>query len=181
MQIFSRLILCLVLAGLLRANNTFAESCYMAKEAFAVEQPYLVTKSCFLFHHGANINLENQSETTIKREGEYNEDPIHSEFIRFVVERKLISLKKDTPIFSCDYDLPTVARDFKFGGSKNNRSRTLGYDLPLFNCVGRTSMWTQVRPIYENHCFWVAVELIRCDEAGKELNPMSVTDPEENE
>ncbi len=160
------------------AGHAIAEKCYTAKAGFAVAQPYMVTKSCLLFQHGANIDLENQSEMVEAREGEYDPDPLHSEFIRFVIERKLVPLKKNTPLFSCEYDLPTVARDFKFWGSRDNKTLTLGYELPEFNCNATISMWAPVRPVNESHCFWVAVPLIRCDEIGAELAPLSVTDQE---
>lgn len=178
MMNFSAFLLCCFLANLQWVGCALAENCYLAKEGFAVEQPYMVTKSCFLFRHGSNIDLANQSEMVVSREGEYDADPLHSEFIRSVVERKLIALKKGTPIFSCEYDLPTVSRDYKYGGSSNNKTRTLGYDLPQFNCYGVTSMWAPVRPVYESHCFWIAVPLIHCDVIGSELEPMSVMDPD---
>lgn len=181
MRKFAKLIVCCLLAALPTAEYALAEKCYMAKEGFAVDQPYMVTKSCFLFHHGTNIDLDNESEMVVAREGEFNADPIHSEFIRFVVEHKLVPLKKGTPLFSCAYDLSTVARDFKFWGSRDNKTRTLGYELPQFNCSGVTSMWVPVRPLNESHCFWVAVPLIGCDVVGSELDPMSVTDPQMEE
>lgn len=169
---------CFLLAGVYPADAVLAEKCYMAKEGFGVAQPYMVTRGCFLFHHGANMNLENESEMVVAREGEYSPDPLHTEFVRFVIDRKLIALKKDTPLFSCAYDLQTVSRDFKYSGGRDNKTRTLGYELPKYSCRGVTSPWAPVRPLNESHCFWVAVQLIRCDAPGSELEPMSVTDPE---
>jgi hypothetical protein len=179
-RFFALFFLCLPLS-LLFTGPALAEKCYMAKDGFAVEQPYMVSKGCFLFHHGANKDLENQSEMVVTREGDLDPDPIHSEFLHYVIERKLIALKKGTPVFSCGYDLQTIARDFKFWGSRDNKTRTLGYDMPQFHCNGVTSMWAPVRPIHESHCFWVAVPLIRCDVPGSELDPMSVTDPEQKD
>jgi hypothetical protein len=170
-----------LLVSLLSTGSVHAEKCYMAKDGFAVEQPYMVSKGCFLFHHGANKDLENQSEMVVTREGDLDPDPIHSEFLHYVIEHKLIALKKGTPVFSCGNDLQTVARDFKFWGSKENKTRTLGYDLPQFHCNGVTSMWAPVRPINESHCFWVAVPLIHCDVPGNELDPMSVTNPDQKD
>lgn len=179
-KIRAKSLLCHV-AFLLFAGNAQAEKCYMAQEGFAVDQPYLATKSCFLFKHGVNKDLENQSEMSVAIEGDLDPDPLHAEFIRLVLERKLVPLKKGTPVFSCDYDLSTIARDYKFWGSRDNRTQTLGYELPQFHCNGVTSMWAPVRPLQESDCFWVAVPLIRCDVVGSELDPMSVTDPKTDE
>jgi len=151
-----------------------SENCYIAKNGFAVLQPYMVTKGCFLFHHGANVDLRNQSEMVITRKEELHPDPIHSEFLRYVIDRKLVTLKKGTPIFSCGEDLETVAHDFKLSGNQGGTTRTLGYELPRFNCAGVNSMWVPVRPVHESHCYWVAVPLIRCNEFGSDLNPINV-------
>jgi hypothetical protein len=148
----------------------------MGKQGFAVRQPDMVTRGCFLFHHGANVDLVNQGEFINTHTEDLHPDPLQSEFYRFVNDRKLISLKKGTPLFSCDYDLQTIARDFKNSGNRGGASRTLGYDLPQFNCGGVTSTWAPVRPLLESHCFWIAVPLIQCDEIGSELDPMSVMD-----
>ncbi|MBU1567464.1 MAG: hypothetical protein KJ630_17800 [Proteobacteria bacterium] len=170
-----------LLLNILWTGPIFAEKCYMAKEGFVVAQPYMVTKSCFLFSHASNVDLENQSDMIITREEDLHPDPIHSEFLRFVIERKMIKLIKGTPLFSCDYNLQTIAKDFKTSGNKGGSTRTLGYELPEFNCGGTTITWAPARPVHESHCFWVAVPLIRCDEFGAELTPMSVTDPETDE
>ena len=151
-----------------------AEQCYLAKDGFAVIQPYMVTRGCFLFHHGANVDLENQSDLVITRPEDLHPDPIHAEFLRFIIDRKLINLKKDTPIFSCQYDLQTLARDFKLTGNQG-ATRILGYDLPQFACAGTISNWAPVRPLNETACFWVAVPLIRCKDYGSELDDISVT------
>ncbi len=176
MKPFSTSLFWCLLIRLQCTSFVFAENCYIAKDGFAVEQPFGVTKSCFVFHHSSNVDLVNQSDMIITREEELHPDPIHSEFLRFVIERKLIKLKKDTPIFSCDYDLQTITKDFKISGNKGGNTRTLGYQLPEFNCAGTIVMWAPIRPVHESHCFWVAVPLIRCDELGVEMAPMSVTD-----
>jgi hypothetical protein len=156
------------------AGDVAAETCSMAKDGFAVAQPYMVTRGCFLFYHAINIDLVNQSDLIITRKEELHPDPIHSEFLSFILDRKLIGLKKDTRLFSCDYDLPTVAKDFRLSGSQAGNTRTLGYELPEFGCGAVTSLWAPVRPIGESKCFWVAVPLIRCDEYGSELNEINV-------
>jgi hypothetical protein len=181
MKILSTSLLLCLLASLYSTSLVFAENCYIAKDGFAVEQPYMVTKSCFVFHHSSNVDLENQSDMIITREEDLHPDPIHSEFLRFVIERKLVKLKKETPVFSCGYDLQTVARDFKISGNKAGDTRVLGYQLPEFNCAGTVITWVPVRPVHESHCFWVAVPLIRCDEFGAEIAPMSVTESQTDE
>jgi len=155
--------------------STAAEECFIAKDGFGVLQPYMVTKGCFLFHHGANVDLRHQSEMVITRKEELHPDPIHAEFLRFVLDKKLITLKKGTPIFSCDYDLGTVARDFKLSGDRGGATRTLGYELPSFNCAGTTSMWVPIRPIHEARCYWVATSLVHCKDFSEDLDPMSAT------
>ncbi len=181
MKIFYTALLCFLLTCLALHGYAYSENCYLAKDGFAVEQPFMVTKGCFLFHHGANVDLDNESEMIITREEELHPDPIHSEFLRFILERKLVKLKKGTLVFSCAYDLQTIARDYKLSGNQSGATRTLGYELPQFNCSGVTSMWTPIRPVHESHCFWVAVPLIRCEEFSSELNPMDVTDPNTEE
>jgi len=150
------------------------EKCYIAKNGFGVLQSYMVTKSCFLFRHGANVDLRNQSEMVITRKEELHPDPIHSEFLRYVIDRKLITLKKGTPVFSCGEDIEAVAHDFKFFGNQRGVSRTLGYELPSFNCSGVISRWVPVRPVHESHCYWIAVPLLRCNEFGSDLIPINV-------
>jgi len=157
------------------------EKCYIAKNGFGVLQPYMVTKGCFLFKHGANVDLRNQSEMVITRKEELRPDPIHSEFLRYVIDRKLITLKKGTPVFSCGENLEIVARDFKLSGNQSGATRTLGYELPSFNCSGVTSRWVPIRPVHESRCYWVAVPLVRCNEFGSDLNPISVEAPVEEE
>jgi len=155
--------------------SSAAETCFIAKDAFGVLQPYMVTKSCFLFYHGANVDLRQQSEMVITRKETLHPDPIQAEFLRYVLERKLITLKKGTPIFSCDYDLTTVARDFKLSRNHGGETRALGYTLPTFNCAGTNSRWAPVRPVNQSRCYWVAVSLIRCIDFDAKLDPMSAT------
>ncbi len=181
MNRFSIFVFFPLLMSMIPSSNALAENCYIAKEGFAVTQPYMVTRGCFLFSHAANIDLENQSDLEITRPDDLHPDPIHSEFLRFILDRKLISLKKGTPLFSCDYDLQTIARDYKLSANQGGTTRILGYDLPQFNCAGTTSIWAPVRPVNESKCFWVAVPLIRCDEIGSELNDPSEPDQETKE
>ena len=145
-----------------------AEDCYLKKDGFAVYQPYMVTKSCFLFNHAKNVDLRHQSDLVITRKESLHPDPVHAEFLTYVLERKLITLKKGTPVFSCDYELEVVARDFKLSGTEGGVTRARGYELPEYHCSGTLMKWVPVRPIHENHCFWLAVPLLECSEFGKE-------------
>ncbi|THB72646.1 MAG: hypothetical protein D6B25_16420 [Desulfobulbaceae bacterium] len=154
-----------------------AENCYLKKDGFAVYQPYMVTKSCFLFSHAANVDLRHQSDLVITRKEVLHPDPVHAEFLRYVLDRKLMKLPKGTPVFSCNYELEVVARDFKLSGNTAGVTRTRGYELPQYHCNGTLMSWVQVRPLDENHCFWIAVPLLECKEFGKEIAPISVTDP----
>ncbi|PIE58731.1 MAG: hypothetical protein CSA33_02195 [Desulfobulbus propionicus] len=179
MNICLRLFVGGLAACLLSVAEGRAEKCYAAKDAFAVIQPAMVTRGCFLFHHGANVDLRHQSEMVITRKELLHPDPIHSEFLSFILDGKLITLSKGTPLFSCQYDLQTLAKDFQLSGNTGGATRTLGYKLPAFNCAGITTKWAPVRPINKSHCYWVAVSLIRCEESDRLLRPINVMADEE--
>jgi hypothetical protein len=141
---------CLLLPG-----NCYAEYCYAKGDGFAVIQPYLVEKVCFLYEHSKNLPPESEMKQTLGGDDSLHPDPLMSEFLYLIVKRRYTAIKKGTAFFNCGYDLKTLKIDPAF-------AQLNGIILPEFHCRGFLSSWVPVRIINENNCWWVALELVDC-------------------
>ncbi len=132
-----------------------AEYCYAKEDGFAVIQPYLTEKVCFLYEHSKNLPQESEMKQTLAGDESLHPDPLMSEFLYLIVKKRYTAVKKGTAFFNCGYDLETLKRDPAF-------FKLNGVIFPEFHCRGFLSEWAPVRIINENNCWWVAVELIDC-------------------
>jgi len=135
-----------------------AGQCYIGKETFGVSQPYLNERACHYFFH------EIRTYSVPPRESEYaqtlpdielHSDPLHIAFVKMLQDKKFVSMKKGTPVFSCQFDLETLKND-------PQQAALQGMDLPEYNCRGAVFRFVPVRPVNFNICYWVAIEDVVC-------------------
>lgn len=150
-----KFILIAYLFCLLFSDKSYAEYCYAKEDGFAVIQPYLTEKVCFLYEHSKNLPPESEMKQTLGGDESLHPDPLMSEFLYLIVKRRYTAIKKGTAFFNCGYDLETLKRDPAF-------VKLNGTIFPEFHCRGFLSEWVPVRIINENNCWWVALELIDC-------------------
>jgi hypothetical protein len=127
--------------------------CIIGKDCFAVIQPYLIERACYLYFH-ERIRVPEAHGVVTRPAIELNPDQLHVEFLKLLEDKKLMSLKKGTAVSGCQYDLPTIT-----GGDTITVTRP---NLPEFNCGGFLSRFVAVRPLNSAICYWVAVEDILC-------------------
>jgi hypothetical protein len=152
--------ICLFLSiAILAASRLFAGDCFIGKPAYAVTEPYLVERVCYLYAHEARMykpGLESEFVGPLPTI-EHHPDPLHVEFLKLLVDKKFMPLARGTPVFSCQYDLETIKRS-------PDEARMKGYVLPEFNCRGFTFQLVPVRVVNSSTCVWVAELSVRCEE-----------------
>jgi len=135
-----------------------AGRCYISKETFAVSQPYFKERVCHYFFH------ELRTYSVPPRESEYaqtlpdielHSDPLHIAFVKMLQDKKFVSLKKGTPVFSCQFDLETLKND-------PQQAALQGMNLPEYNCQGAIFRFVPIRPVNFSVCYWVAIEDVVC-------------------
>ena len=135
-----------------------AGRCYISKETFAVSQPYFKERVCHYFFH------ELRTYSVPPRESEYaqtlpdielHSDPLHIAFVKMLQDKKFVSLKKGTPVFSCQFDLETLKND-------PQQAALQGMILPEYNCQGAIFRFVPIRPVNFSVCYWVAIEDVVC-------------------
>lgn len=127
--------------------------CIIGKDCFAVIQPYLIERACYLYFHERNRGPE--AHGVVSRPSiELHPDQLHVEFLKLLEDRKLMSLKKGTAVSGCQYDLQTITGRDTVTVTQPN--------LPEFNCGGVLSRFVAVMPLNSAVCYWVAVEDILC-------------------
>jgi hypothetical protein len=127
--------------------------CIIGKNCFAVIQPYLFERVCFLYANEQYHNPNTDLAVTLPNM-ELHPDRLHTEFLKMMKEKKFLSLTKGTPISGCQYDLSTI-----------NQSDAVTFartDLPEFNCNGVLSRLVLIKPLNISTCYWVAVEDVVC-------------------
>lgn len=149
MQVLALLFSC----GVMPPPVALAEDCFINKECVGVIEPSLMERTCFLYAHEKNYRPEAEMRMVMSRI-ELDPDPLHAEFVKLVVEKKLISLKYMTPIFSCGIDLERISKD------PEEVMETM--QLAQFNCSGTMSRFIPVRPVNIGICYWVALENVEC-------------------
>jgi hypothetical protein len=136
-----------------------ATQCYIGGSCFAVISPALVERVCLLYHHEVREYRTGEQVPYLVSlpRNELHPDRLHLEFVEMLQDKKYISLRKGTPIFSCQYDLETLKKD-------PDTASLLGGQLPEFNCRGVMSKWVPVRVINMSTPYWVALEDVQCEE-----------------
>ena len=136
----------------------WAGDCFVGKNSFAVVQPYLMERSCYLYAHEARTYRPGQESehVTVLPSAELHPDALHAEFLKLVIDKKLLPLTRGTRIFGCDRDLEAIK---KAGGDRESAYR----DLPEANCRGNVYRLVPVRPVNTSTCYWIADADIRCE------------------
>jgi len=136
-----------------------ATQCYIGKNCFAVITPAEVERGCFLYFHEVREYRPGESApySAALPRVELHPDRLHLEFLEMLQDKKFISLRKGTLIFSCQYDLERLKKDADF-------ATLLGGQLPEFSCRGIAIKWVPVRVINMSTPYWVAVEDVQCEE-----------------
>jgi len=140
--------------------NAYAAQCYMGGNGFGIILPGLAERGCFLYFHEVRefrLGVGVPGAITLPSV-ELHPDQLHAEFVQMQLEGKIISVRKGTPLFDCQYDLTTLKRDASLAS-------LVGNPLPEFNCRGLVSRWVPVRPLNMNKCYWVALEDVQCEDA----------------
>ncbi len=154
--------LCLALLALafLFPFRVWSAQCYIRRECFAVADPNLVERVCYLFRHEARMYRPGQESTFVQvmPAPELHPDQLHVEFMQLVLAKKYMTLKPGTYVFSCKYDIEALQRDPASNAVVNLRP-------PEFNCSGIMFRFVPVRVVNMNTCVWVALESITCDDS----------------
>jgi len=130
-----------------------AGECFIKKDCFSVKEPVLFTRACHLYFYSKNVT--DPPEMAVATKDVVHPDPLKAEFIKLVVEKKMYSLMKETPVFDCAYSLENLTKDPEW-------ARIQGSKLPEFSCAGVKSYLVPVRPVRFSECQWVALEDIDC-------------------
>lgn len=130
-----------------------AEDCFINKECVGVIEPYLIERECLLYENELKYRQDSEMRMVMPRM-ELDPDPLHAEFVKLVLEKKLISLKYATPIFSCGFNLERVSKD------PEEVVETMR--LPEFNCNGALSKYVPVMPVNLGICYWIDLENVEC-------------------
>jgi hypothetical protein len=153
-EIFFVACIILLLAGV----PGHAGNCFVGKNSFAVIQPYLMERSCYLYAHEARTykpGMESEH-VIVLPSSEIHPDPLHVEFLKLVTDKKLLPLNRGTQVFGCDRDLEAIKRAA--------REPEGGFtDLPEANCRGQVYRLVPVRPVNANTCYWIADADVRCE------------------
>jgi hypothetical protein len=139
-----------------------AGDCFINKDSFAVSEPDMVTRVCYLWHHSRQYKPGSESEYTVASKETQHHDPLQAEFYKLLLDKKFITLARGTPVFGCGYDLKTITQDYP-------KAKLLGVALPQYNCFGRMSYFVSLRPVSSGTCYWVAVECVECREAVPDI------------
>jgi len=134
-----------------------AGECFINKDSFAVSEPGMVTRVCYLWQHSRQYSTGAESEFTVTSKETMHHDPLTAEFYKMLLDKKFISLARGTPVFGCGYDISTLTRNFP-------NVELQGVTLPQYNCFGKMSYFVSVRPVSTGRCYWVALECVECRE-----------------
>jgi hypothetical protein len=154
--------ICLTLLALafLFPFRAWSAQCYIKKACFAVAEPNLEERVCYLFRHDKRMYKPGQESEFVQVTGapELHPDPLHVDFMELSLDKRYLGLKPGTYVFSCKYDIETLRSD--------PTSSALAYGRPPeFYCSGTMYHFVPVRIMNMNTCYWVAVESITCDDS----------------
>jgi hypothetical protein len=165
------LLLALPLSALFSPGPAHSAQCFIGKPCFAVAEPHLVERVCYLYFHETRTykpGLESDWVVTLPR-NELHPDQLHVEFLKLLDQKKFITLTKGTPIFSCQVDLARLKE-------APDDALLVGGPLPEFNCRGFVSQWVPVRVINSGVCYWVGTENVQCEETPPTSQTFKETD-----
>jgi len=159
-RIHRGLCLTLLALALLFPFQAWSVQCYIKKACFAVAEPNLEERVCYLFRHEARMYGPGRDSplNQVLAGPELHPDPLHADFVQLVLDKKYMPLKPGTYIFSCKYDIETLRSDPTSSALASGRP-------PEFFCSGTMYHFVPVRVINMNTCVWVAVESITCDDS----------------
>ena len=159
-RIHRGLFLTLIVLTFLFPFRAWSVQCYISKQCFAVADPNLVERVCYLFRHEARMYKPGQESvfTQTLAAPELHPDPLHIDFMQLMLDKKYMILKAGTYVYSCKYDIEALQRDPASNAVVNLRP-------PEFNCSGIMFRFVPVRVVNMNTCVWVAVESITCDDS----------------
>lgn len=135
-----------------------AGQCYVGKETFGVSQPYFKERACHYFFHELRTYSDPPRESDNAQtlhDIDLHSDPLHIAFVKMLQDKKFVSIKKGTPIFSCQFDLETLKND-------PQQAALQGMNLPEYNCRGAVYRFVPVRPVNYGVCYWIAIEDVVC-------------------
>lgn len=147
--------LLVIMILLIVTNVVYAVDCYIKKNCFAVIEPHLVEKVCFLWEHDKVVPREAAINKGALPSIELDPDQLEVSYLKLVVDKKFLPLSKGTPIFPCGNDLNAIQNDPGYIGY-------LGANYPAFNCRGVTLHFVPVMPVNYPHCYWIAAVNIEC-------------------
>ena len=112
-RIHRGLFLTLVALIFLFPFRAWSAQCYISKQCFAVADPNLVERVCYLYRHEARMYRPGQESafTSTMPGTELHPDPLHIEFMQLMLAKKYMTLKAGTYVFSCKYDIEALRRD----------------------------------------------------------------------
>jgi len=161
---FKKIFLFLCFFSFITYGYCCAQNCFVKKGGgFAVVEPHLVTRVCFLYDHALNKPSESELKQTLPGDEGLDPDPLMAEYLRLIINKRYRSLTAGTPLFECGYNLEMLKRDFNF-------AKLNGAIFPEFHCRGILSTFVPVKVINDNTCWWMALELIDCGNIEEEYD-----------
>ncbi len=135
--------------------NILAEQCFINNECFGVIEASMATRACHLFYYSTTINNKLQSDFIVINPNQYHNDPLQAEYLKLIIEKKILPLKKNTLVFNCHYSLEILI-------NKPDKAEILGINTPKYNCFGKVYEYVPIRPISGGVCYWVPKINISC-------------------
>lgn len=157
---YRRICLTLLVLTFLFPLPAWSAQCYIKKACFAVSEPDLEERVCYLYRHDARMYRSGEISPfeQVMNAPELHPDPLHVDFMELVLAKKYMPLKPGTYVFSCKYDIEALRRDPASSALANGRP-------PEFFCSGTMYHFVPVRVINMSTCVWVAIESIICDDS----------------
>jgi hypothetical protein len=158
-SIFAAAFLALLALAFFFPLRAWPVDCYINRGCFAVSDPNLVERVCYLYRHEMRMYGPAQGSPFVQTLAtvDLHPDPLHAEFVELMLEKKYVVLKTGTQVFSCKYDIEKVRRLPESDAIVNVRP-------PQFNCAGNMFRFVPVRFVNGSRCYWVAVENTTCSD-----------------
>lgn len=147
----------IMLAVIFCPLQAWSTQCYVKRASFAVSEPNLVERVCYLFRHEARMYRKGETANQTLNMLDLHPDPLHVDFLDLVIKGKYVVLNPGVPVFSCQYDIEALRKDA-------NASAVVNVRPPEFACDGNIYRLIPVRLANMNNCMWVAVEVVACDD-----------------
>lgn len=114
-RIFRGICLALLALTFLFPLRAWCAQCYIKKACFAVAEPNLEERVCYLFRHDVRTYKSGEESPFVQVSGaaELHADPLHVDFMQLGLSKKYVPLKPGTYVFSCKYDIEVLRRDLR--------------------------------------------------------------------